>query len=218
MRNCASILKPQGKAKWMHFIPLINPCSRNSLQLSASRSPGSGLWGHWTGTGATHRREGNLQKFAGSAAVSLWAGDFIYWKNCILLILPKKISNSLILEGGHKYAVPKWPQMPGLGCLHPRDRQDFTQPCSMFPGLVDRFWSCPDIPNLLHGLYRMLNSVSRESSLELWSNWITLSFLQHPIARPSCINKHGLAEVCITSLIYVCLDFGLRILIYYLVS
>lgn len=60
----------------------------------------------------------------------------------------------------------------GLACLRPRDRQDFTEPCSACPGLVDGLWSRPDIPNLPHGLYRTLNSVSRDKHIFLQEFWI----------------------------------------------
>lgn len=200
----------------MHFFPpLISLCSRNRVYSSVHPTP---LVQGLEDTKLGQEQCRGEKEICKNLLVLQLLGckQMISEQDCILLILPKKISNSLILERGHKYAVHKWPQMPGLGCLHPRDGQDFTQPCSMFPGPVNRFWSCPDIPNLLCGLYRMLNSVSHWINSE--SHWITLSFLQHPMARPSCINKHSLAEVRITSLIYVCLDFGLRILIYYLVS
>lgn len=128
--------------------------------------------GHWTGTGATQRTEQNLQEFS-LQLLGCWAGDFLYGKDCALLILPKKNSSSLILEGGHKSVVHQWAQMPGLGCWRPREGQDFTQPCPAFPGLVDGVWSHPDIANLPHGLYRMLNSVSRDKHIFLQEfSWI----------------------------------------------
>lgn len=181
MRSCASILKPQGKGKWMHFIPLINLCSGNKVYSSVyttelqctphSLGSSKGL-GHWTGTGTTQRTEQNLQKFASSAAIRLLGRWFPLLKRLCPAHASKEnqqqpYTGERTQTCGAQVGADAW-----AGLLAPQGGAGFHTALSAFPGLMDRVWSHPDIPNLPHGLYRTLNSVSRDRHIFLQEFWI----------------------------------------------
>lgn len=174
MRSYASILKPRGKGKFMQFIPLINLYSGNRICSPVHPTPLAQGWTlNW------HRSYTGQNKICNNLLAlqlfSCWASDFLYGKDYVLLILPKKTISSFILERGHIAVVHRRVQMPGLGCLCPREEQEFTKPWSAFLGLVDGVWSHRDICNLPHGLYRMLNSVSKDKHIFIQEfSWIMI--------------------------------------------
>lgn len=124
----------------MHFFPLISPCRRNRVYSSVHLTPlVQGLEDTKLGQ-ELHIGEKEICKNL-LALQLLGCKQMISFieKAVFCLFFQRKSATALCWREDTKYAVHKWPQMPGLGCLHPRDGQDFTQPCSMLPGLLDRF-------------------------------------------------------------------------------
>lgn len=164
MRSCASILKPQGKGKWMHFIPLIKLGSGNRVCSSVHALPWFKGLGHRTGTGATQRTEENLQKFASSAAVRLLGR----WCPLLKRLCPAHSSK----ENQQQRYTGERTQICGAQ-VGADARAGLLECCSPAQCFLGRFWSHPDIPNLPHGLYRMLNSGSRDKHIFLQEfSWI----------------------------------------------
>lgn len=164
MRSHASILKPQGKGKWMHFIPLIKLGGGNRVYSSVHPTP------------LVQDTELGQELCRGQKKIckNLPALQLLgRWSPLLKRACPAHSSK----ENQQQPYTGERTQICGAqvgadaraGLLEPRGRIS-RSPAQCFLG---RFWSHPDIPNLPHRLYRMLNSVSRDKHIFLQEvSWI----------------------------------------------